>query len=202
VLRHRRRTDEDRVSANEAFAVSFLGALFAILVSLLVVYSYVTLRLAPKIKRGVSEIVEKSGGALGSPDPIDVRPHAGDDVRAVRVIFTCEDHGRCAGCPKVLAQFEAIVRHQGEASFDEVERKCYAQLRAQITGAPIEDEGEVARQRRIAVNVVDALVGEGFAPSAARGVVWSCGKEVRATFEKWLCAARESCQRLSSKEIT
>jgi hypothetical protein len=29
----------------------------------------------------------------------------------------------------VLAQFEAIIKNQGEASFDEVERKCYEKLR-------------------------------------------------------------------------
>jgi hypothetical protein len=113
---------------------------------------------------------------------------------AVRVIYTCEDHGRCAGCPRVLAQFEAIIRHQGEDSFDAVEKKCYGQLRDQLASdALLPGESEADRQKRIAARVVEALVCEGFASNRARGVVWTIGKDERATFAAWLSAARESC---------
>lgn len=127
------------------FAVSFLGALFAILVALLIVYTYVMLRLLPRIKKGLREFVEEMG-PRALFERADVEPQAlmremGIDVVAprgespssvVRVIYTCEDHGRCEGCPRVLAQFEAIIRHQGEDTFDEVERKSYDQLRARL----------------------------------------------------------------------
>ena len=41
----------DGPSTSTIFGVSFLGALFAILASLLLVYTYVMLRLIPRIKR-------------------------------------------------------------------------------------------------------------------------------------------------------
>lgn len=116
----------------------------------------------------------------------------------MRVIFTCEDHGRCVGCPRVLAQFDAIIAHQGEDSFDEVERKCYAHLRGQLAGdAAMDGESEVSRQKRIAERVVNALVAEGFALGHARSSVWATVKEERATFVAWLAAARQSCQKLA-----
>ncbi len=140
-------------STGTIFAVSFLGALFAIVVALLCVYTYVTLRLIPRIKQGFREFVEDIGPKAlferANVDPaelmeeLDISPAEAlaalkkrglDDptVGNVRIIFTCEDHGRCDGCPKVLAQFDAIIKHQGEDSFDEVERKCYAQLKDQL----------------------------------------------------------------------
>lgn len=134
------------------FAVAFLGCFFAILASLLVVYTYVMLRLIPRLMQGISKFVEEVGPKAvferANLDPVEAMRELGlspaaaaasiagakDEIdrqrgkASVRVIFTCEDHGRCDGCPRVLAQFEAIVRHQGAQSFDEVERKCYAQL--------------------------------------------------------------------------
>lgn len=217
----------DGPSTSTIFAVSFLGALFAILVALLIVYTYVTLRLIPKIKRGLREFVGDVGPRAlfeqANYDPAEAMRQLGispaeaaavieaqrrDGVSSdgvvnapagtTRIIFTCEDHGRCVGCPRVLAQFEAIISHQGEDSFDEVERKCYAHLREQLAGdAALEGESEAARQKRIAVRVVEALVAEGFALGHARGVVWATVKEERATFAAWLDAARRNCQKLA-----
>ena len=209
----------DGPSTSTIFGVSFLGALFAILASLLIVYTYVMLRLLPKIKRSFREFVEEFGPRAvferANLDPVEVMQEFGispaeaviDQQRsngagaAVRIIFTCEDHGRCAGCPKVLAQFEAIIQHQGEASFDEVERKCYAQLRDQLAGdALLDGESETERQQRIAGRVVEALVREGFASTHARGVVWAIGKDDRATFDGWLSAARLDCEKLTEQD--
>lgn len=128
------------------FGVAFLGALFAILASLLIVYTYVMLRLVPRIKKGLYEFVEEIGPRAlfdrSGVDPQEALRELGIDVVAprsdvqskqtVRVVFTCEDHGRCDGCPRIFAQFEAIVRHQGAESFDELERGCYEQLREQF----------------------------------------------------------------------
>jgi len=199
------------------FLLAFLGALFAIVVALLVVYTYVVHLMIPRVMRAVRAFVEEVGPRAvferANLDPIETMRQLGvsparaaesipavaaQQRDAVRVIFTCEDHGRCAGCPKVLAQFEAIVRHQGAESFDEVERRCYEQLRDLVKAdAPIV---EVDRQRQIAVQVVDALVREGFAPGVVRGVVWGCGKDARETFAAWLSAARSGCQKLTTKD--
>lgn len=183
------------------FLLSFLGSLFAILASLLAVYTYITLRLLPKFRRFMETEAQRFTPAPQAPSA---------PVSTVRVVFTCEDHGRCAGCPRVLAQFEAIVRHQGVESFDDVERRCYEQLRAQF--APVETAEvveaatthptpapEVTRQRLIASLVVDTLVNEGYTPKFARAVVWGCGKAARATFDAWLSAARDRCLKLSAK---
>lgn len=129
------------------FAIAFLGSMFAIALSAILVYTYVVHIAIPRILRGLRAFVEEVGPRSAFEraklDPVETlrqfgispiqdtaRSHLPND--AVRVIFTCEDHGRCAGCPKVLAQFEAIVRNQGIDSFDEVERRCYDQLRATI----------------------------------------------------------------------
>jgi len=189
------------------FLVSFLGALFAILASLLLVYTYVMLRLLPKLKHGLHELVAEIGPQAvfdrANIDPAEamrqlgVSPVVPRPPGAIRVIYTCEDHGRCDGCPKVLAQFEAIVRHQGEASFDEVEKKCYAQLREQLADdSLLSGESETDRQKRIAARVVEALVREGCTASIAYSVVWSRGKEDRATFASWLSAARSGREKL------
>ncbi len=135
------------------FAVSFLGALFAILASLLIVYTYVMLRLIPRIKRGLHAFVAEMGPKAlferADVDPqqlmsemgIDVVVPRGDAPSSVaRVIFTCEDHGRCTGCPRVLAQFEAIIQHQGEDTFDEVEKQSYAQLRERLGNLATQQE--------------------------------------------------------------
>lgn len=199
----------DGPSTSTIFGVSFLGALFAIVASLLLVYTYVTLRLIPKIKRGLREFVEEIGPKAmferANLDPLEVMQEFGisppkiePSAAAVRIIFTCVDHGRCDGCPKVLAQFEAIIQHQGESSFDEVERKCYAQLRELIVSdTPLDGESEAERQTRIAGRVIETLVREGFAITHARGVVWAIGKDDRATFVGWLSAARASCEKLT-----
>jgi hypothetical protein len=203
------------------FAVAFLGALFAILTSLLLVYSYVTLRVIPRVKKGVRGFIEEIGPRAlferSGVDPAQVMQELGIDVlhpsrrasgeiaavappasNALRVVFTCEDHGRCPGCPKVLAQFEAIVQHQGAESFDEVERRCYAQLREQLLAdEQLDGESEGDRQRRLAARVVEALVREGYSIGIARGVAWGCGKEERATYAGWLSVAREGCQKMS-----
>ncbi len=259
------------------FAVSFLGALFAILAALLIVYSYVTLILIPRIKRGFRAFIEKHGSAAmfeqAKIDPAEIMREVGVDVVVPRearardvVVFTCEDHGRCAGCSRVLAQFEAIIRNQG--SLDEVERKCYEQLREtlaasiaeeQLIGAWVVDqrvedgvepelardaatrckptagvyadqkdfavawslatldycrkwrawarlgvdedraaEGEVARQKQLADRLVEALVREGIAATAARAAVWSCTAAERATFASWIVAARDRLVKASS----
>jgi len=200
----------DGPSTSTIFGVSFLGALFAIVVALLLVYTYVMLRLVPKLKRSFREFVEEIGPKAvferANLDPLEVMQEFGiapaeiepRSAASVRIIFTCEDHGRCDGCPKVLAQFEAIIRHQGEGSFDEVERKCYAQLRELIrSDTPLDGESEVERQTRIAGCVIETLVREGFAITHARGVVWAIGKDDRATFVGWLSAARASCEKLT-----
>lgn len=194
----------DGPSTSTIFAVSFLGALFAILASLLIVYTYVTLRLIPKIKRSFREFVAEVGPKAvfdqANLDPAEVMDQLGISggsavPGSARVIFTCEEHGRCVGCPRVLAQFEAIIRHQGEDSFDEVERKCYAHLREQLaTDARIDGESEADRQKRIATRVVEMLVREGVAASQAREAVWAIGKSDRDTITSWLSAARVRCQ--------
>lgn len=205
----------DGPSTSTIFGVSFLGALFAIVASLLLVYTYVMLRLIPKIKRSLREFVEEIGPKAvferANLDPLEVMQELGisppkiePSAGAVRISFTCEDHGRCDGCPKVLAQFEAIIRHQGEGSFDEVERKCYAQLRKlNVRDAPLDGESEADRQKRIAARVIETLVREGFAITHARGVVWAIGKDDRATFASWLSAARLDCEKLTvqNKEV-
>jgi hypothetical protein len=210
----------DGPTTSAIFGVSFLGALFAILVSLLIVYTYVKHRLVPKLKRSFREFVEEVGPKAvferANLDPAELMKELGispaeaaviaqqtGDTTAggVRIVFTCEDHGRCAGCPKVLAQFEAIIRHQGEASFDEIERKCYARLLDQLKDdAQLPGESETDRQKRIAARVVDALIHEGFVATHARGVVWAIGKDDRATFAGWLSAARASCEKIVSQD--
>lgn len=203
------------------FAIAFLGALFAIALALLAVYTYVVHGLIPQIMKGVRSFVEEVGPRAvferANLDPVEAMRQIGVSpakaaatisaiagpraAEAVRVIFTCEDHGRCVGCPKVLAQFEAIVRHQGLDSFDEVERRCYVQLQALVASdLALEGESDGDRQRRIAGRVVEALVREGFKPSIARGVVWGCGKDARETFAGWLMVARASCQQLTPKD--
>lgn len=200
------------------FAVAFLGALFAILTALLIVYSYVMLRLLPKLKHGLHALIEEIGPRalfekanldpaaamreLGlSPEEAVAQLGAAISGAAVapvisggvvRIIFTCEDHGRCVGCPKVLAQFEAIIRHQGEETFDDVERKSYDQLRKQLlpSDALLNGESEVDRQKRLAAHVVETLIREGCSSSIAHSVVWSRRKEDRLTFDCWLKAAR------------
>jgi hypothetical protein len=151
------------------FAVAFLGSLFAILAALLVVYTYVMLRLIPRFMQGISKLVKEIGPKAvferANLDPVEAMRELGlspaaaaasiavakDEIdrrlgkASIRVVFTCEDHGRCDGCPKVLAQFEAIVRHQGAQSFDEVERKCYEQLAAKFprSKADVHDEARI-----------------------------------------------------------
>ena len=205
----------DGPSTSTIFGVSFLGALFAIVASLLLVYTYVTLRLVPRLKRGLREFVEEIGPQAvferANLDPVEAMQQLGlspaeaaaafaqqgGTAGAARIVFTCEDHGRCVGCPKVLEQFEAIIRHQGEASFDELERKCYVHLRDQLADdALLPGESEADRQQRIAARVVELLVREGFAATHARGVVWAIGKDDRATFVGWLSAARLDCEKL------
>lgn len=194
------------------FALSFLGALFAILVALLLVYTYVKHRLVPKLMISLREYVGEIGPSAvferANVDPAEAMRQLGvssaeivaalakqrASVDGIRIIYTCEDHGRCVGCAKVLAQFEAIIRHQGEDSFDDVEKKCYAQLREQLgNDVPLPGESEADRQKRIAVRVVEALVREGFDPGHARGVVWATGKEDRSSFAAWFSAARVGC---------
>jgi hypothetical protein len=202
------------------FLLAFLGALFAIVVSLVIVYTYMKHRFVPKLMSGLRAFVKEIGPRAvferANLDPTEAMRQLGvtpaeaaaaiaaqraaalgtdgTSPSAVRIIYTCEDHGRCVGCPKVLAQFEAILRHQGEDSFDEVEKKCYAQLCEQLAiDALLPGESEAERQKRIAARVVEALVCEGFASNRARGVVWTIGKDARATFAAWLSAARESC---------
>lgn len=156
------------VSTGTIFVVSFLGSLFAIIVALALTYTYVTLRLIPKFKRGLQEIaasdpndtadellgqlkisLDESAAAFKEPSWERVGAARAEDSKkaAVRVIFSCEDHGHCAGCPKVLAQFDAIIRHQGEASFDDVERKCYATLCERLQSAALLD-GETDNERQ------------------------------------------------------
>jgi hypothetical protein len=200
----------DGLSASTIFGLSFLGALFAILASLLFVYTYVMLWLLPRIKRGfralVAEIGPKAVFERMDLDPVEMMQQFGvapaaAEARAVGIVFTCEDHGRCFGCPKVLAQFEAIIRHQGEDSFDEVERKTYAQLREQLSrDALLDGESETERQKRIAARVIETLVREGFAVTHVRGVVWAIGKDDRATFVGWLTAARTCCEKLTEQD--
>jgi hypothetical protein len=194
------------------FAIAFLGSMFAIALSVILVYTYIVHLAIPRIMRGLSALFERANldpdeamrqlgvsPAKAAVPAVGAVPPPSRD--AVRVIFTCEDHGRCVGCPKVLAQFEAIVRHQGAESFDEVERRCYDQLRDQfVADAPIVGEGEADRQRRIAGRVVETLVREGFRPPIARGVVWACGKDDRTTFASWLAAARAGCEQLTPKD--
>ena len=199
------------------FVVSFLGALFAILVALLVVYTYVMLRLFPKLERGIRNFVEEVGPRavferanldpaealrqLGVPPAVAAASFTANSGEAsVRVLYTCADHGRCAGCPRVLAQFEAIVRHQGAESLDEAEQKCHAQLREKFGGSAPLAESEGQRQHALAERVIDTLVREGIARRVARGAVWACSKEARATFSGWLSAAREGCQRSKNVE--
>jgi hypothetical protein len=203
------------LSLSTIFIVSFLAALFAIFVALLVVYSYVTLRLIPKVKRGLRELVGEIGPRAvferANFDPVEtmrqlgISPKEAADAIARQqaadaesvIAYTCEDHGRCVGCFKVLAQFEAIVRHQGEASFDDVERKCYAKLRMQLeSDALLDGESETERQKRIAVRVIEALVREGRQTSIAQSVVWSRGKDDRATYATWLSAARSGFEKI------
>jgi hypothetical protein len=150
------------------FAVSFLGALFAILAALAIVYTYVMLFLIPRLKRGIHEWIAEMGPKAifeqAKVDPAEAMRELGIDVvhpsrrpggeadrpwvkDVCEVVYTCEDHGRCPGCPKVIAQFEAILRHQG--ALDEIERRCYDALRAQLAGdgresMVITDEEDVA----------------------------------------------------------
>ncbi len=210
------------------FGVSFLGALFAILAALLVIYTYVTLRLIPKFTRSFRAFVQEIGpkalferanldpaemmrqldlspteavAAIAKQQPPPIAAAATSDPPPVRVVYTCEDHGRCVGCPKVLAQFEAIVRHQGEDSFDEIERRCFTQLREQIASDTLIDgEAETDRQKRIAARVVETLVREGFSVTHARRVVWAAGKADRATYAGWLSAARAGCSTLAAPD--
>jgi hypothetical protein len=202
------------------FAISFLGALFAIFASLLIVYSYVALRLIPQLKKSLRAFIAEMGPRAlferSGVDPAQMMRDLGIDVihpsrrptasslvappapNALRMVFTCEDHGRCPGCPKVLAQFEAIVQHQGAESFDDVERRCYAQLREQLLAdEQLDGESESDRQHRLAARVVETLVREGYSLGIARGVAWGCSKEERATYAGWLSIAREGCQKMS-----
>ena len=212
----------DAPSLGMIFVVAFLGALFAIFVALLVVYTYVTLRLAPRLTKGLRSFVQEVGPKAvferANLDPAEAMRQLGVSPAeaaaaiaqqqpvvassgTVRVIYTCEDHGRCEGCSKVLAQFEAIIKHQGEDTFDEVERKCYAQLKEQLASdALLDGESEGDRQKRIANRVVDTLVREGFPTAHARSIVWAIGKDHRATFAGWLAVARLHCGAIVSSD--
>lgn len=192
------------VSLSRLFVVAFLGTLFAIMVALLLVYTYVTLRLVPKLKRGVHKYVEEIGPkALFEQANVDPRELGLSPAKATqtKIVFTCEDHGRCGGCPKVLAQFEAIRRHQG--NLDEIEQLYYEQLKDQLVhDEPLPGESETDRQKRIADRVVEALIHEGFVAAHARGVVWAIRKDDRATFGMWLSAARESCEKFQQERVS
>ena len=188
------------------FLLSAMGALFAIVAALLIVYTYVTLRLIPKLKRSFREFLEEVGPKAmfegANVDPAEMMQQLGiAPAGTIRIVYTCEDHGRCVGCPKVLAQFEAIIRHQGEASFDAVERKHYLHLKDQLTSdVPIDGETETERQKRIAARVIETLVREGFRATHVRGVVWAIGKDARATFADWLSAARLDCEKFTEQD--
>lgn len=177
------------------FAVAFLGALFAILASLLVVYTYVMLRMLPRLKKSLFAFVEEIGPRAlferSGVDPqdalrelgIDVVAPRGDAAKSTVRVFTCEEHGRCSGCPRVLAQFEAIIRHQGEDTFDEVERQSYAQLREHL-GDPARVEEQRVQQ------VLEALVARGCDDvEAAYQIVRRCARDERASLESWIAAA-------------
>lgn len=192
------------VPLSTIFVVSFLGTLFAIVVALLGVYTYITLRLVPKLKRGVHDYVQEIGPKAlfdqANVDPLEAMQHLGA-MPSAKIIFTCEDHGRCAGCPKVLAQFEAILRHQGK--LDEIEQAYYERLKDQLAiDMLLPGESEPNRQKRIADRVVEALIGEGFVATHARGVVWAIGKDDRATFVGWLSAARTSCEKFQQESVS
>ena len=196
----------DGPSMSSLFLVSAVGALFAILAALLLVYTYVTIRLVPKLKRSFREFVEEVGPKAvferANLNPAEMMQQLGiPPAGAMRIVYTCEDHGRCVGCPKVLAQFEAIIRHQGEASFDEVERTHYLHLKDQVASdSLIDGESETERQKRIAGRVIETLVREGFAATNVRGVVWAIGKDARATFADWLLAARLDCEKFMKQD--
>ena len=123
------------LSTSTIFGVSFLATLFAILCAGLLVYTYTALWFIPKLRRGLPAVVEAMAQGARTGEEWVASMLASQKTPtspAMRIIFTCEDHGRCDGCPRVLAQFEAIIRHQGEASFDEVERRCYGRLKARL----------------------------------------------------------------------
>lgn len=70
------------------FVVAFLGALFAILTSLLIVYTYVMLRLLPRLKKGFHEFVAEIGPRAlferSGVDPQEAMRELGIDVVAPR----------------------------------------------------------------------------------------------------------------------
>jgi ferredoxin len=53
-------------------------------------------------------------------------------VAEVKIVYTCEDHGRCVGCPKVLAQFDAIAREQGVDTMIPEEVRAWDDLRTRF----------------------------------------------------------------------
>jgi len=59
-----------------------------------------------------------------------------------RIVFTCEEHGRCPGCPRVLAQFDAIARCQGADSMSPLEQRLWLELAAEFR-----DGAAAARER-------------------------------------------------------
>lgn len=189
------------------FLVAFTGSFFAMVIAM----HYVLRRIVPKLIdrsdfQPVEPIVDAPTNSIRLPitDSFDheevtnvvhvtrlrATPSEMDPTDAVRVIYTCEDHGRCVGCPKVLAQFEAILRHQGADSLDSIERGCYSRLREQLLN-------EYDRELQDADLVIRALIEEGCDPSVAYTVVWNCAQEDRKSFDTWLVTARTSCIRLT-----
>ena len=128
---------------------------------------------APQALSGVADV------ASGVPQASDLLPLA------------CEDLGRCLGCPRGLAQLEAIVRHQGEESLSALERSHLLRRRILLAAdAPMSGESETSRQGRIVARVTEVLVDDGCSPSDVHAAVWNRGKSARKTFSAWLAAAR------------
>ncbi len=103
------------------FLLAFLGSLFALIVAILIVYTYVTVFLARRIKRWFEsdefrQVFSAAANAPGSPfatGMVEMRAVPQPPGPIAFVVNICEEHGRCSGCPSVLRQYLAVVEHQG-----------------------------------------------------------------------------------------
>lgn len=108
------------------FLACFLGCLFAIISTSLLVMAYQQWR----FKRAFARARE---APMMPPDEAAAQLHAAmqaantlhpspDMAQAIGVVWVCTQHGRCIGCPEVLAQLDAIARIQGEHQLLPIER--------------------------------------------------------------------------------
>lgn len=120
------------------FVVAFLGALFAIMTSLLIVYTYVMLRAIPRLKKGLHEFVEEIGPRAlferSGVDPQEAMRELGIDVVVPRGAAPKVSPAKLAEQHRAEQIIEALVA-RGCGDYDiarELVWRCRVEDRASI----------------------------------------------------------------------